>query len=104
MIVLKSLPEGEGIANLSDFCNPPNLVLNKEKGTRERKVVVYDLPVLVVNTPLGVEINSKEVRTEGCSVKLFDTDGQLRKNGVTYFLSGRTVSLNRDCREMLKPS
>ena len=94
LIVLKSLPEGEGIANLSDFCNPPNLVLNKEKGTRERKVVVYDLPVLVVNTPLGVEINSKEVRTEGCSVKLFDTDGQLRKNGVTYFLSGRTVSLN----------
>lgn len=67
---------GEGIADLSDFCNPPILVASEDDGIKERKLVVYDLPVLVINTPQSVEIDSKEVRTEGCTVHLFDTDGQ----------------------------
>lgn len=77
MILHNDVIAHEAIINMSDFTNPPHLLTKDQKGNqRKKKIVAYDLPVLIVNTPDNKPIISKTERTEGCDVILIDTDNQ----------------------------
>lgn len=83
---------GKTRTNLSDFANPIQYKVVSSKGEDKIwTVIVYDLPVLIMNTPDGKPITSKEVRTEGCVVQLFDTDGHFYNLG-TAGIRGRGSS------------
>lgn len=64
--------------DLDDFTTPKRLkVISRNKEEKEYKIKIYDLPVMVINTPNGTAINSKEVRIEGTSIKIVEDDGSI---------------------------
>ena len=66
---------GFSILDFSDFTNPVEIKVISSLGEEKTlKVNIYDLPVLLINTPNSQPIESKEVRVEGTEVKLVDSD------------------------------
>ncbi|MBR1639806.1 MAG: CotH kinase family protein [Treponema sp.] len=72
-------------ADYSNFCVPvevedPFVSINPEK----KKIIIYDLPILMINTPDGQPIMSKEIRVEDCDVNLITFNGkqELGKAGI----------------------
>ena len=58
------LKSGENTLDFSDFLQPQEFVVESSIGTKKsREVILYDLPVLIINTPDGNPIESKLVRT-----------------------------------------
>lgn len=70
------LISGKNSFDLSDFTKEVQLQVKTTTGeSKVWRVVLYDLPVLVINTPDGAPITSTKVRTEGCRVGLVSNDG-----------------------------
>ena len=75
--------------DFSDFTNPVVLGVEFSHGElRNWKVNVYDLPVLIINTPDGEAILDKENRKEGCTMQLVNLDGSIEDLG-TAGIKGR---------------
>ena len=54
MVADRELKSGEDTLDFSDFLQPIEFVVESSVGTRKsRKVILYDLPVMIVNTPDG---------------------------------------------------
>ncbi len=68
------------MCDLSDFTNDCEVILTG-KSDKIHKLKLYNLPVVVINTPNSDPITSKETRVEGCSVTLYDTDGSINDLG-----------------------
>lgn len=67
----------------SDFINPRSYRIVSSSGDEKSYIVVlYDLPVLVLNTTDGQSINSKEERVEGCKLLLIDDQGIVNDLGT----------------------
>lgn len=83
------LKSGETTLDFSDFLQPQEFVVESSIDTKKsRKVILYDLPVLIINTPDGNPIESKHVRTENCGMALIDADGERQDLG-TAGIKGR---------------
>lgn len=75
--------------DFSDFTEPVTYRVESSLGEeKEWTVNVYDLPVLMINTPDGEPIIDKENRKEGCSVQLVNLDGSIEDLG-TAGIKGR---------------
>lgn len=71
--------------DLSDFVNPYLVeVTSSDSLVKERKILIYNLPVLQVETPDKVEITSKTEKTEGCILTIFDGLGGGRFFGYCW--------------------
>ena len=69
--------------NFSDFLQPQELVFESSGDNKKRRrVIIYDLPVMIINTPNGKPIVSKSVRTEGCSIMIVDDTGIIQDLGT----------------------
>ena len=69
------------VVNLSDFINPHILSIVDNHITHKWTILVYNLPVLQVNTISGQDITSKEQRVES-SLILYYTDGRIDTLGL----------------------
>ena len=75
--------------DFSDFLKPLEFIVESSNGVQKRrKVILYDLPVLVINTPDGSPIVTKMARTEGCTMTLVDNEGKIEHLG-TAGIKGR---------------
>ena len=84
-VLLDSIAQESGAQShdFSDFTKPlVYRVVSSDGRSKARRIVVHDLPVLVVNTPGGVPITSRSERTEGCTVSLVHTDGVTEELGT----------------------
>ncbi len=72
--------------DLSDFSQPVEVLLGDNKW---RKLNLYNLPVLIIDTPNAEPIESKETRIENCCVRL--VDGEITELG-TAGIRGRGSS------------
>lgn len=73
----------EGNPDFSDFLAPVRYKVISHTGeAKDWKVLLYDLPVLILNTPDSLPITSKEVRTEGCELTLIDDKGNIQSLGT----------------------
>ena len=73
----------EDVWNFSDFTKPHNVRLISAKGAENTwEIKIYDLPVLVLNTPDAQPIDSKKVRKEGCFMMLIDSSGKIDTLGT----------------------
>lgn len=70
------------ILDLSDFVHPHSIISHTDGKRCCRKIIIYDLPVLIINTPDSLPIVSKEERTEGCEIKLVDADNCITELGT----------------------
>lgn len=71
------LISGEKSLDFSDFVNPLKIKIRySEQFTKEVQINLYDLPVLLLDTPDGQPIESKQERTEGCLISLIDESGE----------------------------
>ena len=85
----REIKSGKDTLDFSDFLNPQELIVESSNGARQqRTVILYDLPVILINTPDGNPIASKYVRTEGCQMTLVDADGKVEDLG-TAGIKGR---------------
>lgn len=85
----------ENIVDLSDFTNPVEYEIRNSSGESKKwKIVIYDLPVLKIDTPDEVSIESKETRVEGCNISLVTETGieeystagiKVRGNSTSHF-------------------
>ena len=80
---------GKQSYDFSDFTNPLIYLVESSLGEEQEWTVnVYDLPVLMINTPDGEPIVDKENRKEGCTMKLVNLDGSIEDLG-TAGIKGR---------------
>jgi hypothetical protein len=64
--------------DVSDFTKAKTIrVVSPEGKSHTWKLLLYDLPVIVLNTPNSVPIESKEERVEDCDIKMVDSTGVL---------------------------
>lgn len=61
--------------DFSDFVYPPNIRVMVKDETLSYDIIIYDLPVLSIETPNEEPIMSENIRTEGCTVSVFLPDG-----------------------------
>ena len=62
--------------DFNDFLNPIEFVISDEAGKiTQITVIIYNLPVLIINTPNNSEILSKETRVEDCELLLINQNG-----------------------------
>ena len=74
---------GKNIHDFSDFTKPLTYrVVSSLQEEKEWTVNVYDLPVLIINTPDGEPIIDKENRKEGCTMQLVNLDGSMEDLGT----------------------
>lgn len=73
--------------DLSDFTDPLRITIYSNTDSTKYTLMVYDLPVLVINTPDSCPIESREERVEGCTVRIFQ-DNQWEDYG-TAGIKGR---------------
>ena len=74
---------GQESYDFSDFTNPLTYrIVSSLEEEKEWTVNVYDLPVLIINTPDGEPIIDKENRKEGCTVQLVNLDGTIEDYGT----------------------
>lgn len=79
----REIKSGKAVLDFSDFLEPQRLVVEASNGDQQRrKVILYDLPVILINTPDGNPIVTKMIRTEGCQMRLVDTDGKVQDLGT----------------------
>lgn len=70
------IKSGEIFMDFSDFLQPQEFVVESSNADQQRKTVfLYDLPVMIIETPDGSPIVSKTERTENCSISIIDADG-----------------------------
>lgn len=82
---IKGNTEYESFNDFSDFTKPIEIVNPySEEISEKRKIIIYDLPILMINTPDGQPIRSKEIRVEDCDVTLITFNGkqELGKAGI----------------------
>ena len=73
---------GEGIHDFSDFCNPPEYIVKGFDGNeRKYTIEIFNLPIIYMNTPDSVEINSRNEWLGNCSITIRDTDGTIEDYG-----------------------
>lgn len=66
----------EGVFDFNDFLQPGIvLTMQSDSGSFYRKLVIHELPVMLIDTPDKQPINSKEERVEGTVIKLVDGSG-----------------------------
>lgn len=68
--------------DFSDFTIPHTLYIEVNNETISKKIVVFDLPVLMITTPDSLPIVSKTVRKEGCSLSLVLPDNVIDSLGT----------------------
>lgn len=74
---------GDTVLDFSDFLHPQEFVVESSNADKKVwKVLLYDLPVIIINTPDGCPIVSKTERTEGCNMTLIDADGNSQDLGT----------------------
>ena len=61
--------------NLSDFLVPYNFLISNKGIQKQYTINVYDIPVLLINSPEKKRIKSKTERVEGCKLSLVDESG-----------------------------
>ena len=77
------LQSGKECQNYSDFCNPLEFVVKGFDGNESHYVVeVFNLPIIFINTPDGVDITSRYEWLDNCSFVIVDTDGTMEDYGV----------------------
>ena len=82
-VIIDKGQQPDGTYDLSDFTSPLSFrFIHRKKVEQEWKLMLYDLPVLMITTPDGQPITSKEVRTEGCMMQLVNTDGTMEELGT----------------------
>lgn len=79
------IPYTEGLVqNYEDFTHPHCISLISKNGLQsDWTIILYDLPVLIIDTPERVPITSKTVKTEGCEVKMIDGLGGANYEGTS---------------------
>lgn len=113
----REIKSGKAVLDFSDFLEPQRLVVEASNGDQQRrKVILYDLPVILINTPDGNPIVTKMIRTEGCQMRLVDTDGKVQDLGTagvkgrgnaTWLLPKKPYSIKLDTKHEIlgmKPS
>ena len=74
---------GKQAFDFSDFTKPFTFRQVSASGTEKNWTVnLYDLPVLVMNTPDGKPILSKTERVEGCTMKIYNTNQEVSDLGT----------------------
>ncbi len=71
--------------NFSDFVTTHEFKILFNEKIEAYKIILYDIPVLMIETPNAIEITSKEERVENCKVVLIDDNNsmvQLGKAGI----------------------
>lgn len=82
-VEVTSKTDTKRIPDFSDFLAPVKYKVTSHTGeTKEWNVLLYDLPVLVLNTPDSLPITSKEVRIDGCEMTLIDDNGNIQSLGT----------------------
>lgn len=73
----------EGITrDYGNFVNPHKITIVSSNGEhKDRLVLIYNLPVLVINTPDNSAITSKETYTNDCGILFFEGPGKLQFEG-----------------------
>lgn len=72
----RDITENSQPSDFSDWLAPHKYtVVSSGSQKQEWTVTLYDLPVLIVDTPEQKSIDSKEVRVDSCRVTLIDEDG-----------------------------
>lgn len=65
--------------DVSDFTKVDTIsVVSSEGKSHSWALLLYDLPVMILNTPNSVPIESKTERVENCCIKLVDSEGVLQ--------------------------
>lgn len=83
---------GKTKIDFEDLISPVKLRIETSDGrSKEWRVVLYDLPVLLINTPDSTPITSTKIRTEGCQMSLVQEDGRIIDLG-TAGIKGRGSS------------
>lgn len=86
-VMVKGVEQESGIT-ANDFSSPVTYrVVDQEGNAMEYKVsIMYSgLPVVFVDTPNSVAITSKEIWTEGTTIKIVNPDGSVSYEGTTSF-------------------
>ena len=86
-VMVKGVEQESGIT-ANDFTSPVTYrVVDQEGNAMEYKVTVLysGLPVVFVDTPNSVAITSKDIWTEGVSIKIVNPDGSVSYEGSTSF-------------------
>lgn len=86
-VMVKGVEQESGIT-ANDFSSPVTYrVVDQEGNAMEYKVsVLYSgLPVVFVDTPNSVAITSKDIWTEGVTIKIVNPDGSVSYEGTTSF-------------------
>lgn len=77
------IASGKALLDFSDFLQPQEFVVESSDGSQKRwTVILYDLPVIIINTPDRQPIVTKSVRTEGCEMTLVDEGGEVQDLGM----------------------
>lgn len=86
------LVSGEDSFDFSDFTHEVKLCVKTSLGDSKNWYInLYDLPVMIVNTPESMPITSTKYRTEGCSVSIIQENGDVIDLG-TAGIKGRGAS------------
>lgn len=75
--------------SFSDFTKPMRFVIRSVNGKEKTWILnLYNLPVIVINTPNSVPIESRDIRVEGCQIFQINEDGTIDSLG-TAGIKGR---------------
>lgn len=73
---------GKGIHDYTDFCNPHEYVVKGfDEGVRKYTIEIFNLPIVFINTPNGVDITSRYEWLGNSSFTIRDTDGSIEDYG-----------------------
>jgi hypothetical protein len=82
------LVSGKSMLNLSDFTKKTELRVECGENKEKWSLSIYNIPVLLINTPDSSQITSTKVRKEGCQISLIETNGNIINLG-TAGIKGR---------------
>lgn len=75
---------GHTINDYSDFSNPIVFRIYTEEGEyKDFKILLFDLPVVIINTPGNVPIKNKTDWVGNSHIRIIDTDGSTMYDGET---------------------
>jgi len=75
---------GEGVKDFNNFAKPVEYVITSaDKSSQTVKIRIFDLPVLVIDTPDHISITSKDYWIENATIKLRNTDNIETDLGLT---------------------
>lgn len=74
----EQLNSGQKYFNFSDFVKPVKIKCTySDTLVKDIQINLYDIPILLIDTPDGKPIESKQERIEGCSLQLIDKKGEM---------------------------